>query len=530
MHSTENSPHILLLREVFGTRYQFDRGEHHIVLRPRDVARFLGVLKSDLGFNFLSDLSLVSTSGHPNYSGSEEILWDVTLDLFNLENYQRIHAHIFLGQGERLPDLEELYPGVKWRFDRSLRARNQESQPPLDLPQVRSNPNLSEAPYPDELHQWYLFDLTHPLTRHQWELAVEVYEGRILRTVFQTGYWSRNLEAKARELNARSFAPVLDVLLPSAAPLTSIAWAKTLEDYFFWQIPERAQALRMVFIELSRINSHLEVMVRIAEELAIPEAFQLGTECRERFKLVFDFYAGARVTTYLAVCGGLPHEPPAGWFQETFSLLRLVDTVLLQYRRLILQHPFARRRLQMAGISAQDALATGISGPVLRASGVNVDLRKSCPFYFYRDVEFDVPVGVRGEAYDRLLVLLEEAHQSSRILWQLLDNLPLGEVLMHDHLSVSFNQSSMGPAEWRGLISVSQRPWCSHSTALEGPQGEFGFSIVLHPEQMRLWSLKIKTPAAALALGLGQILSDCPIKDLGVALASLDLSPGALDL
>ncbi len=527
---TEHRSHADLLSGVFGSRYEFDEGQHHIAVRTRDARRVLGVLRQDLGYTLLSSVALVTTRGHEHLQGDESTHWDLTLNLLNLEEHQRCQVHVLLGAGEELPDLEGLYPGLAKSLQRARAEAEGPAPVPLVLPRVRRNPNLSEAPYPEELNQWYLFDLAHPLTRHQWELAVEAFDGKVQNTIFQSGYWRRGLSAKAPQLHLRSLAPLLDVVMPAAAPFVNVTWAKGLEDFFRWEIPERAQALRMVFIELSRLGAHLELLARMAEELQITEAAQLCREGGERIKQAFEFYSGARVTTNLATFGGMPHDLPPGWVQEAFSLLRSVESVLVQYLRLLTQNPLARRRLQVAGISGQTALGLGLTGPVLRAAGVNFDLRKAEPFYFYRDVDFEVPVGLRGEAHDRLLILLEESHQSLRILWQLLDHLPLGAVALDDDFLVRLNSFSLAEADWRERVQSARRPWCSQYTALESPYGEFGFHVVFSAAGPSPWALKIKTPAEALRMGLQEILRGCPVRDLALALSSLDLSPGALDL
>lgn len=516
----------------FGRSYRFDHDHHHVHVSPRDFQRTLAILKHDMGFGLLSDIAVISVSNHPLYQAQYPLAqWDVTYHLFHLEAHQRLQLHLLLGAGEVLPSILDLYPGAT-RFEREAQERLGESVPTtraLTLPSYPTNPNLSEVPYPEELNQWYLFDLNHPTTRHQFALAVEADDGKIRHSWLQTGYWTRNWEARASELTPVGFAPLLDGLLPEAAPLVSCAWAKTVEDYFLWRIPERAQAIRMILMELSRIASHLRVLGHVAEELGVSEASQVCREMRERIRSVLGFYSGARMTTQATQIGGLAQNLPPGWVQEASSLLRGIDGALGLYRRMVTHHPLARRRLKVAGVTAREALEAGVTGPALRASGVNFDLRKSRPFYFYQDIDFEVPVGIHGEAHDRVLILMEENHQSLRILWQVLDNLPLGEIRIDVPGLDEFLRGQRMVSTWGEWYAKADRAWSAQYTAIEGPSGELGFHLGLGPESAVITSLKIKTNAINLAQSLPTFLRDCPVSELALALSSLNLEASAVD-
>lgn len=517
---------------AFGESYRFDHDHHHVEVRARDLARVMSILKNDMGFLLLSEIVPLDISAHGLYQQRYlDLKWDVTYHLFHLEAHQRFQVHLLLSTGETLPTITKWYSSAA-RLEREARARMggaSESQQPLQIPNYRTNPNLSEAPYPEELNQWYLFDLTHPMTRQQWALAVEATDGKILNTWFQGGYWGQNLEKRAPNFSCLNMQPLLDGLFPTATALTNVAWAKTLEDYFLWQIPERAQAVRMIFMELARLSHHLTVLAQIAESLQVDEGHQVCLEARENIRSLLQFYSGARVATKLGYFGGLSHDLPHGWIQEMTQFLKHLDGVIMLYSRMVTQHPLARRRLKHAKISAPEALEAGLTGPVLRASGVNFDLRKSRPFYFYKDIDFQVPVGVRGDSFDRALIYLEECRESQRILWQVLDNLPLGAIKMDQPGIDDFNQGKLDPSLWQEWVRKADRAWSAQYTAVEAAHGELGFHIVLSEETQKLSSLKIKTNAPLLAQALPTFLKGCPVSDLSVALASLNLDAAALD-
>ncbi len=517
---------------AFGESYRFDHDHHHVEVRARDLARVMSILKNDMGFLLINDIVPINVTGHALYQERYPGMnWDVTYHLFHLEAHQRFQVHLLLSVGETLPTITPWFSSAA-KLESEARVcmgENPQGEEPLQIPNYRTNPNLSEAPYPEELNQWYLFDLTHPLTRQQWALAVEATDGKILNTWFQGGYWGKNLEKRAPNFNCLNMQPLLDGLFPTAAPLTNVAWAKTVEDYFLWQIPERAQAIRMIFMELARLSHHLTVLSQIAECLQVDEGYQVCLEARENIRSLLQFYSGARVATKLGFFGGLSHDLPHGWIQEMTQFLKHLDGVIMLYSRMVTQHPLARRRLRHAEISAPEALEAGLSGPVLRASGVNFDLRKSRPFYFYKDIDFQVPVGVRGDSFDRALIYLEECRESQRILWQVLDNLPLGAIKMDQPGIDDFNQGKLDPALWREWIRKADRAWSAQYTGVEAAHGELGFHLVLSEHSEKLSSLKIKTNAPLLAQALPLFLKGCPISELSVALASLNIDAAALD-
>jgi NADH:ubiquinone oxidoreductase subunit D len=183
----------------------------------------------------------------------------------------------------------------------------------------------------------------------------------------------------------------------------------------------------------------------------------------------------------------------------------------------------------MAGVTAQVALEAGLTGPALRATGVNFDLRKSRPFYFYQDIDFDVPVGMYGHAHDRTLILIEECHQSLRILWQVLDNLPLGSIMIDLPGIEKLNAGASQLVNWNEWYQKADRAWSAQYTAIEGPGGELGFHLVLHPNELKIWSLKIKTNANLIAHAIPSFLRECPVADLSLSLSSLHLEASCLD-
>jgi NADH:ubiquinone oxidoreductase subunit D len=520
-----------LYAAVFGPDYRFDHDHHHVSTRPAGLLRIMEVVKNDLGFLLLNAVAATPAADHPAYAGSGAE-WDVTYHLFQLESHQRLQVHLLYRHGDVIPSVRDLYPPAA-RAEAEALARVRGVAPavaaPLEMPVPPGNVNLSEPPLPHELHQWFLFDLLHPMMRGEAELALETDEGRVLRAWYHTGHWRRGWESRAHAWTPLQAATLLEGLHPQAVPLTAVAWSKTVEDYFRWRVPERAQAIRMVFMELGRAHHHVGVLARLAADLGQPEAVQACREVVERLRHLFRLYSGARMVCGPGGFGGLTHDLPPGWTQECASTVQALQALAKLYLKLVLRNPLHQRRLGGAAISAHQALQAGLTGPALRATGVNFDLRKSRPFYFYTDIDFEVPVGVRGATHDRALVLCEEIVQAARIAAQVMDNLPLGAVQADAAGLDEFNRGVLPPAVWEQWCREADRAFGGQWTAVEGPDGELGFHAVLHPSRAELWSLHVKTGGSWTAQAVPVVLTGCPLPEVATALTSLALTASAVD-
>lgn len=517
---------------AFAENYSHDHDHHHVQVDARNLNRYMEILRHDMGFILLVDVVAIRVKDHPHFvKHFPHVIWDVTYHLFHLEAHQRLQVHLLLKEGEVIPSVLKWFPSSEALEKEAMTKISgvvYKSQN-LTLPKPRTNPNLSESPYPEELSQWYLYDINHPLTKNQWELAVESKDGKVLQAWLSSGHWKKEIEAKVCAKSFFSTSSLLDQLVPDSSLMVNVTWSKTVEDYFLIKIPERAQAVRMVFIEISRVYHHLGVLKRIAQDLELPDPAQLCVELREHIKFLVSYYSARRLSLGQAFFGGLSHDLPSGWTQEVSSFVQSLEKGLWLYHKMVALHPLARMRLKGGSISAQDALNAGTTGPSLRAAGVNFDLRKSRPFYFYQEMNFDVPVGINGDSHDRMLVFYEECHQSIKILHQLLDNLPVGAFQSESDLVVTLNDPHLTLQDWGQMISSAKRVWCSQYTAIEGPNGELGFHLMLHPADMNIYGFKIKSNSLLMSQTLNLFLQQCPLINLAPTLSSLDINSSLLD-
>jgi len=490
--------------------------QHHVSIRPKDLLRWIEFCKDDLGY-----VTLVDLAGAHSAHGIELVYL-----LFNMDNHQRINLHLQIGAGEIVPSIVSHFTHADWPereqgerfnicFDRQISPLIGLEQS-FDLPKLRFNPNKSEAPYPEESYVWKHFDLLNPLTKGQFDWQVCFDPIRVVDSKVRIGQHHRNLESIFEKKNWRHIVELADIINPGASPSYAIAWAKNIEDVLRIKLPERAQAIRIVMLELARIADHLTVLHSISYALKKDE-YKIFLNVREKIYELFEKYSGHRLGRGCVQIGGVKEDLPHGWiveFQEVATILK--RNLKIAHSSLLGQRDF-RSHLDHSTVNAQTVLQWGVSGPAMRAAGLNFDLRRSQALYFYQDIDFDVPVGIHGTAFDRYLIRYEEIHQSLRIIIQVLDNLPLGEIL---------NSQCSAPDYVSNLLVDHSPRW--HYSGLESPNGEAGM-FFHHNGGLSPARLKIKSPSFSIAQALGALVQGLEEWQLPGAMASLGLNPQEQD-
>lgn len=524
--------------------YKDFQGQHHVTIRPKDLLRWMEFVREDLGYLTLVDVVGVDLS---YFMRPHAHRFELIYHLLNMGTHQRLNLHVQLDEGEVVPSIVDFFHHAEWMereqremlglsFDRErkglLLTQGQESWPlrkdaegptwqkevPLPLPVLRKNPNKSEPPYPEEAHHWERYDMLSPESLGNFEWWVCFDPVKVVNSEVLIGYHHQGWEKLLENRDAIQALNLVDKIQLGAAPTYSTAWAKTIEDSVRIKLPERAQALRMVMLELARIADHLTVMEEICRTLEIDE-FRLFIDAREKVYELFEKFCGHRQGFGCVRLGGLRFDLPHGWIVEFQAVAEILGKNLTILHHSLLGQSRFREVLSGEFVNAQTVLQGGVSGPAMRASGLNFDLRKSQPFYFYQDVDFDIPVGIHGTAYDRYLIRYEEIFQSLRIITQVIDNLPLGEIV-----STEWELDYVRTKE--KLASIETKGW--HFGPLESPNGEAGF-FLLPGEDFGLYRVKIKSPSFVLAQSLPQFVAGLKKEQLRPCLASLGLRRFEMD-
>lgn len=536
-HRTKN-----VLSEAGSGSYQESHGQHHLYLRPKDLLRWVEFLCDDLGYLSLLDLTCV------DHGTTASERFELIYHLQNMGSHQRTNLHVRFNDGETIPSIRRLYSHADWlereqgemfhlRFGEEtqtlLLPPGQKNFPlrkdavirswpvaeSLPFPELRKNPNKSESPYPEENWVWKRYSFATDETRGNFEWMVCFDPGKVVRSRVDIGYHHQGLEKRFERMDWLQILHYVHRIHEGAAPHYSIGWVKTLEDVLGVRIPERSQAIRIIMLELSRIAEHLTVLHEITMALGLDEHRHF-IDLREKVYELFEKYSGHRQGYGVAWLGGTKVDLPHGWIVEYQSVAAALLKLLPLVNNVLISKKSFRNSLGGETTSAQTILEWGVTGPAMRAAGVNFDLRKSQPFYFYRDIDFDIPVGIFGRAYDRYLIRLEEIFQSLRIVTQVIDNLPLGAVVSEEF--------ALPTPELLQKLNARGAPESWHSSAIETPNGEGGFSLLLEKD----WKprrVRIKTPGLLLAQAVPVLTLGLREDELAASVASLGIRRGEVD-
>jgi NADH-quinone oxidoreductase subunit D len=350
----------------------------------------------------------------------------------------------------------------------------------------------------------------HPSTHGVLRLKLTVDNEVVLKVEPVIGYLHRGMEKLWESLTYTQIVPLTDRLDYLAALSNNLAFALAVEKLAGIVVPKRGQYIRVVLAELQRLASHLAWVGFMANDIGAMSVLLYGFEAREDILDLFEEYIGARLTVHGIRIGGVPRDLDDTLAARIRGVLAGIPRRLKDIRALLDENRIWKERTVGVGlISASEALDFGLTGPGLRASGVDWDLRKSMPYSSYEEMDFDVPLGSKGDVYDRYLVRMAEIDQSIRIVGQALDGLPPGEFT----------------AKVPRVLKVA--PGLAFQT-IEAPKGVLGFTIKSNgtdkPERV-----KMKSPSFINLQSLEHMCRGNLFSDVVGILGSLDIVLGEID-
>ena len=375
----------------------------------------------------------------------------------------------------------------------------------------------------------------HPATHGVLRLVLEL-EGEVIvgaRPVI--GYLHTGIE---KEMETRTyhqnivFPPRVEYL---ATMIEEVAYVQTVEKLMEITPPQRCQYIRVILMELSRIASHLVYLGSAGIDMNITSLWMYTFVPREKILDIFEMVSGQRMMHGYMRVGGLERDVPEGFEVRVRAEMEELPRRLDEFEALLTDNLIWRERLEgVAVLSAEDALRYGCTGPILRGSGVNYDVRKAFPYSSYEDFEFDVPLGTRGDAFDRYTVRMEEMRQSRRIILQALDRLPDGPVNVDDRKVIlpprrELVRSMEAVIHQFKLVSEGFHPPRGEVyAAVESPRGEKGYYIVSDGGNRPL-RVHIRTPSLCNLQALPVMIFRGYMADVVVAIASIDIILGDVD-
>ena len=378
---------------------------------------------------------------------------------------------------------------------------------------------------------------SHPATHGVLRIVLELDGEMITKAIPDVGYLHRGDEKIAENMTYTQFIPYTDRLDYLAPLANNVAYALAVEKLMGIdrQLPPRCQYIRVICCELARVSAHLLGLGAFAMDVGALTVFLHTFTERERIYNLIEALTGARFTTTYTRIGGLSRDLPPGWIQQCRKFLDEVVVNFDESEKLLTRNRiFVDRTRDVGVISREDAIDYGLTGPNLRGSGVDYDLRKAHPYLCYADLDFEIPVGSVGDCYDRYLVRMEEMRQSVSILRQCLDKLPDGPINVADGKIVLPKKDKVLTSMEELIhqfILVTQgvnTPVGEIYFGAENPKGELGFYINSKgggtPNRM-----KIRAPSFVNLSILSHLLPGHMMSDTVTILGSLDFVMGECD-
>ncbi|MFC5455281.1 NADH dehydrogenase (quinone) subunit D [Prosthecobacter fluviatilis] len=376
---------------------------------------------------------------------------------------------------------------------------------------------------------------SHPATHGVLRLILELDGEIITKADPDVGFLHRGDEKIAENMHYNQFVPYTDRLDYLAPLANNVAYALAVEKLMGWEVPERGRAIRVICCELARISAHMLGVGVFAMDVGAMTVFLYTFTEREKIYNLCEQLTGARFTTSYTRVGGQIRDLPDGFVGAVKTFLDELEPVIDEIDKLLSRNRIFIDRTQDIGvITKADAISFGLTGPNLRGSGVEHDLRKAQPYLDYEKYEFDVPVGTKGDCYDRYLVRMEEMRQSVRILRQVLASLPGGPINVAD-------AKGLLPKKEKVLMKMEElihhfiiatqgidAPAGEVYFAAENPKGELGFYInstgggVPH-------RLKIRSPSFLNLSIISKLIPGHMLSDIPAVLGSLDFVMGECD-
>jgi len=377
---------------------------------------------------------------------------------------------------------------------------------------------------------------SHPATHGVLRLRLELDGETVTKCDPVIGYLHRGDEKIAENMTYNQFIPYTDRLDYIGPIHNNVTFALAVEKLAGLVMPPRCQAIRVLCCELARLQSHLLGVGVYAMDTGALTVFMYTFTEREKLYTLMEQLTGARFTTSYTRIGGLARDIPEGWLGNVMRVMNEMEPVFDEIDRLMSRNRiFLERTEGIATISKEDAIAYGLSGPNLRASGVDVDLRRDQPYSGYEQYDFDVPIGTRGDSYDRWLVRLEEMRQSVRIIRQVIDKMPDGPWYAEEARKIFAPPKDKILTSMEELIQnfmiVTEGPQMPAGEVYfeaENPKGALGFYIVSKGGGVP-YRLKIRAPSFCNLSILPKIVPGHMVPDIPVILGSLDFVLGECD-
>ena len=552
------------LREDFKAKFQGVTFDHqylngcNVVDIPKEyIVSLMKHLKASGRFDFLMCVTAVD---YPN----RDKRFDVVYELFSTRTADRLRVRAKVADGEEVPTIIHVWRGANWlereTYDmfgivfsghpnmRRLLVHHQfvgwplRKDYPADLQQhcteslplhFDNDPSYVDDPSKDLVP--LNIGPSHPATHGTLRVMAQLDGEKIHRASVEMGYLHRCFEKMAETHPYNQVIPYTDRLNYCSAPMNNVGYCKAVEALLGVEVPKKAQAIRVILCELSRVIDHIICVAANALDLgALTTFFHLFTY-REQVYTLFEKLCGARLTVSMTRVGGMANEPPEGWYKEVLEFVPRMRKGIDELELLLSENKIWIKRTRDVGkITGAEAIEWGYTGPCLRATGVGLDLRKAQPYYGYDQLDFNVPVGTSGDVYDRYLVRVAEMRESLKIIEQVAKNVPEGDWTIRDKNIVLPEKKEVygnieGLMNHFMLVIKGLRPPAGELyDATEAANGELGFYLV-SDNSARPYRLKCRAPSFSIYQSLSTQITGGMVADVIAILGSQNVIAGELE-
>ena len=375
----------------------------------------------------------------------------------------------------------------------------------------------------------------HPSTHGVLRLVVEIDGETVLRIVPDIGYLHTGIEKTCEAKFYQQVVPLTDRIDYLSPMSNNLCYCLAVEKLLQLEIPPRAQWLRVMLNELTRLNSHLVWLGTHAMDIGALTVFLYTFREREDVLRIFEHVAGQRMMTSYFRIGGVSLEPPLDFFAMVQKFIKRMPSKIDEYQNLLTGNPIWVDRLKGVGyLSPEDAIALGVTGPPLRASGVDWDLRRDMPYSSYEKFDFKVPLSTDCDVWARYVIRLEEMRESVKIIQQALDGMPEGPVTADAPKIVLPDREKM-KTEMESLIYhfkiVTEGfpvPAGEVYQAIESPRGEMAYYVV-SDGTAKPYRVHMRNPSFATLQALDTMCRGRLLADVVAVIGSIDIVLGEID-
>jgi NADH-quinone oxidoreductase subunit D len=375
----------------------------------------------------------------------------------------------------------------------------------------------------------------HPATHGVLRVVLELDGETIVKSTPHIGYLHRGIEKIFENRTYWQGQPLTDRLDYTSGMSNNLAYCLAVEKLLGVEIPKRAQYIRVMLSELQRIAAHLLWVATHALDMGAMTVLFYGFRERENCLKVLETVSGARLMPDYIRFGGLREELPGGFIDMAKSFIEELPGRIDEYETLLTENVIWKGRTKNVGfLSAQDAIAYGVTGPVLRASGVNYDVRKAYPYSSYEEFDFEIPLGTHGDIYDRYLVRLQEMRQSIRIVTQAIERLPEGPIKVDAPQYVPPEKEDVANdmaaliRHFKIMADGIKPPKGEAYASIESSKGELGFYIISDGTE-RPYRVRIRPPSFLNLGSVSKMIQGALVADVVAAIGSLDIVLGEID-